>query len=153
MSEIITPTTKVSLMKVMTPYNYQTKTGKTILLSVNSQSEITIIGQNKRFWVTDFVPLVLNSDGTIPDGKRFPIDDILVHITIGSVEMTDHPMPLITLLSVHNDDLFSGKIIEPNNSIVFRFTSKKLDDNISTNCIYPITIYMTLKGYDIPNFN
>jgi hypothetical protein len=144
------PTTKTSLMKLASPFNYQTKTGKTILSSVDSQAEITIIGQNKRFWITDFVPTIYNSDGPIPDGKTFSIDDISIHITIGSVEMTDTPMPLLALLTRNNDDLFSGKIIEPNNSIVFRLVSKKL--GTTTNCKYPLTIYMTLKGYDLPNF-
>jgi len=148
MSDMINPTTKSSLMKVMTPYNYQTKTGKTSLVSVNSQSEITIIGQNKRFWITDFVPAIFNADGTIPDGKHFPIDDILVHIRIGNMEMTDQPMPLLSMLSVDNDELFAGKIIEPNNSIVFRFSSNYLG-NENANCVYPITIYMTLKGYEL----
>ena len=143
-------TTKASLLKIVSPFNYQTKTGKTTLLSVDTQAEITLIGQNKRFWITDFVPVIYNSDGTIPDGKYFPIDDISVHITIGSVEMTDTPMPLLTLLSKNNDELFAGKIIEANNSVVFRFLSKKLGGAI--HCVYPLTIYMTLKGYDLPHF-
>ena len=144
-------TTKISLMKLASPFNYQTKTGKTIISGIDCQGEITIIGQNKRFWITDFVPTILNFDGTIPDGINFPIDDISVHITIGGVEMTDHPMPLFTLLSRNNDDLFSGKIIEPNNSIVFRIVSKTLNGG-SAKCKYPLTIYMTLKGYDLPNY-
>jgi len=144
-------TTKASLLKLVSPFNYQTKTGKTTLLSVDTQAEITVIGQNKRFWITDFVPVIYNSDGTIPDGKYFPIDDISVHITIGSVEMTDQAMPLLSLLHRNNADLFAGKIIEPNNSIVFRFASKHLGDT-SPICKYPLTIYMTIKGYDLPNF-
>ena len=156
MTEInIKPTTKISLMKLASPFNYRTKTGKTTLMSVHSQAEITIIGQNRRFWITDFVPTIYNSDGTIPDGKMFPIDDILVHITIGSVEMTDAPMPLLALALRQNEDLFAGKIIEPNNSIVIRFSAshlKKLDGQIDANCKYPLTIYMTLKGYDLPNY-
>jgi hypothetical protein len=143
------PTTKASLLKTASPFNYQMKTGKTTLLSVNSQTEITITGQSKRFWITDFVATIYNSDGTVPDGIHFPIDDISVHITVGSVEMTEQPIPLLALLRVGNDDLFAGKIIEANNSIVFRFTSKSLG---GTACKYPLTIYMTIKGYDLPNF-
>ena len=30
------------------------------------------------------MPAIFNADGTIPDGKHFPIDDILVHIRIGN---------------------------------------------------------------------
>jgi len=144
-------TTKSSLLKIVSPFNYQTKTGKTTLLAVDTQAEITLIGQNKRFWITDFVPTIYNSDGTIPDGIHFPIDDISVHITIGSVEMTDQAMPLRALFHKNNSDLFAGKIIEPNNSIVFRFMSKHLGDTAPI-CKYPLTIYMTLKGYDLPNF-
>jgi hypothetical protein len=110
-------TTKMSLLKLVSPFNYQTKTGKTTLLSVDTQAEITLIGQNKRFWITDFVPTIYNSDGTIPDGIHFPIDDISVHITIGSVEMTDQAMPLRALLHKNNSDLFAGKIIEPNSRL------------------------------------
>ena len=145
------PTTRGSLIKLVSPFNYQSKTGKTTLLSLNTQAEITIIGQNKRFWITDFVPTIYNSDGTVPDGIHYPTDDILVHITIGSVEMCDHPMPLSALLYRNNEDLFAGKIVEPNNSIVFRFTSKHICDMVA-NCKYPLTIYMTLKGYDLPNY-
>ena len=54
-------TTKASLLKLVSPFNYQTKTGKTTLLSVDTQAEITVIGQNKRFWITDFVPVIYNS--------------------------------------------------------------------------------------------
>jgi len=137
-------------MKLASPFNYQTKTGKTFITSIDSQSEISIIGQNKRFWITDFIPMLYNSDGTIPDGKTYPIDDISVHITIGSVEMTDTPMPLLSLFQGRNDDLFAGKIIEANNSVVFRFLSKQLGGSI--HCIYPLTIYITLTGYDLPSY-
>jgi len=147
----VNATTKSSLIKLASPFNFQTKTGRTILSSVDSESEITIIGQGKRFWITDFVPTIYNADGTIPDGKNFPMDDILVDITIGTIQMTDRPMPLSALLTRHNDELFSGKIIEPNNSIVFKFIAKHLG-NMHPKCKYPITIYMTLKGYDLPNF-
>jgi hypothetical protein len=151
MTELKNPTTKSSLLKLVSPFNYQTKTGKTTLLAVDTQAEITIVGQNKRFWITDFVPVIYNSDGTIPDGKNFPIDDISVHITIGSVEMTDQAMPLLSLLHRDNTDLFAGKIIEPNNSIVFRFASKHLGSPAPI-CKYPLTIYMTIKGYDLPSY-
>jgi len=147
----INATTKPSLQKLASPFSYQIKTGKTILTTLNSQCELTITAQNKRFWITDFVPTLYNSDGTIPDGIHYPLDDILVGITVGSVEMTEQSMPLSALVSKHNDDLFSGKIIEPNNSIVFRFTSKHLGEP-SPHCQYPLTIYMTIKGYDLPNF-
>ena len=145
------PTTRATLLKLASPLNYQTKTGRTTLSSVNSESEIMITGQNKRFWVTDFVPLIYNSDGTIPDGKHFPIDDILVDITIGTMQMTDRPMPLFALLLGSNDELFSGKIIEPNSNIVFKIVAKHLG-SMDAKCKYPITIYITLKGYDLPNF-
>jgi len=151
MENLINPTTKSSLLKLVSPFSYQTKTGRTTLLSVDSQAEITIIGQNKRFWITDFVPVIYNADGTIPDGVYNSVDDITVHITIGSVEMTDQAMPLLALLHKNNDELFAGKIIEPNNSIVFRFFTKHLG-NTAPHCKYPLTIYMTLKGYDLPNF-
>jgi len=144
-------TTRVSLLKLASPSNYQARTGRTTLSSVDTEGEVTIIGQNKRFWITDFVSTIYNSDGTIPDGRHFPIDDILVDITIGTMQMTDRPMPLSALISGHNDELFSGKIIEPNNSIVFRFISRHLG-SMDAKCKYPLTIYMTLKGYDLPNF-
>ena len=145
------PTTKASLIKLASPFNFQTKTGRTILSSVESESEITIVGQGKRFWITDFMPVIFNADGTIPDGIHFPLDDILVDVTVGSIQMTDRPMPISALISRRNDELFSGKIIEPNNSIVFKFIAKHLGD-IEPKCKYPVTIYMTLKGYDLPNF-
>jgi hypothetical protein len=144
------PTTKLSLLKLASPFNYQFKTGRTLLSSLDSQSEITITGQNKRFWITDIVPTIYNLDGTIPDGRNYPLDDISVHITIGSIELTDAPVPLLALLNKNNDDLFAGKIIEANNSIVFRITSKGLCS--TAYCKYPLTIYMTLKGYDLPNY-
>ena len=142
------PNFKNSLMLVANSVNYQMKTGSAVLSALNSESNITITAQNRRFWVTDFVPVIYNSDGTIPDGKNFPTDDILIEVKVGEMQMTDRPIPLSTLLHKNNDDMFSGKIIEPNNSITFRIYSKQLGSP-TPKCNYPVTIYMTLKGYEL----
>jgi hypothetical protein len=137
-------------LAVASPVNYQIKTGSVTLDSVGESKDITIYGQNRRFWITDFVPSILNADGTIPDGVHYPVDDLLVHIKVGTMDLTDRPMPLSSLLHKNNDDLFSGQIIEPNNSIVFKITAKQVG-NMLPKCKYPLTIYVTLKGYDIPD--
>lgn len=150
MAELVHGTTKTSLLKLASPFSYQTRAGKTTLMACDSQAEITIIGQNKRFWITEFVPTIYNANGTIPDGVHHPLDDISVHITLGGIEMTEQYIPVFALQNKQNSDLFAGKIIEPNNSIVFRFACNRLNST-AVHCVYPLTIYMTLKGYDLPN--
>ena len=149
-NETFRPTQKKTLMQVVSPVNYQIKTGQVVLASVGESKDITIYGQNKRFWITDFVVTILNADGTIPDGIHIPTDDLLVHIKVGTMDLTDRPMPLSVLLHKNNDELFSGQIIEPNNTIIFKVTAQQTPMGVA-KCKYPLTIYVTLKGYDIPD--
>lgn len=154
MAELI-PTTREMLIKMVSPLNYRTKTGSTIISNVDSQAEITITSENKYFWITDFVPTIYGADGRFPDGVHNPTDDISVHITVGTLNLTDQPIPLSALLYMNVDDLFSGKVVEPSNSVNIRFFVNHLRNSLGTitpHCAYPLTIYMTLKGYDLPSY-
>ena len=142
---------KELLMKTVSSYNYQTKTAEVVITGVNTTSEITIIGQGRRFWITDIVPLLIeaNTGHVINDRYVLPMDDIRVKINVCGKEMTERPIPLLSLLE-KNNELFSGKILEPNDRITFTFECKSLPLQSVGKGTYPILAIITLKGYDMP---
>ena len=141
--------TKQQLLKVVSPYNYQTKTAHVVITGVNTGAEISILGQGRRFWITEIAPLLIDGNGNIiTDRYALPVDDIRVHIVVCDKNMTERPVPLLSLLS-NNNELFSGKILEANDRITFRFECNSLPQQTSARGSYPILTIITLKGYEI----
>jgi len=141
---------KEMLMKSASSYNYQTKTAEVVITGVGTTSEISIIGQGRRFWITDIVPLLIESSTgrVITDKYLLPMDDIRVKINVCGKEMTERPIPLLSLLE-KNNELFSGKMLEPNDRITFSFECNPLPQQTVGKGSYPILALITLKGYDL----
>jgi hypothetical protein len=136
-------------MKSASPENYIIKTAEAVIMGIDMPAEISIIGQSKRFWITDIVPLLIDATtGKVVDGNSVAIDDIRVHIIVCNKEMTERPVPLLSLPK-YNDELFAGKILEPNEKITFRFDCKALPSQTSAKGNYPLLAMITLKGYEI----
>jgi hypothetical protein len=144
------PLNRATLMTAAQPYNYFTKTADVVITKTDSSSEITITGQGRRFWITDIVPLAIEctTGKIITDRFEKAMDDIRVHIVVCNKEMTERPIPLLSLMN-KNNELFAGKILEPNDSVTFRFECRNLPNQSVAKGQYPILVAMTLKGYEI----
>jgi hypothetical protein len=145
-------TIRASLLRIQDPKRYFCKTENVVLTGVNTQAVASIIGQSKRFWITDMKAVVIDDNGLTPcyNNADFKFDDLKVHIMVNGLEMTTDPMPLFFLNEESMNELFTGKILEPNETISFKVISKSLPGHNNVGLMdYPLNISITIKGYEL----
>lgn len=146
---------KATLMKVVDARNFRICGGHADISSAGGSASIAIgAGNNEALWITDMIPTVLDAKGRdllrCPDIAK---DDIVAGINIALIDLTTEPIPLASLATVFdNMELHSGHLLKPNEEAKFKIEVKTIGNQPSVSD-YPLRVYITLKGYEMPKTN